>query len=186
MAAPSVAPAGHLYYALPPDHIRIIILHPSLDRNAPLRFSLEINSINELRGEYEAISYTWGEPDLVYPLYYEDGSCLSITKNLNFTLRRSRHRLDDRWLWADAICIEQTNLEEKAVQVPIMDRIFRGAKRVLACLGSGGGDDEAGVRILERLSQSPRENVLSEVPILEKNDLGRVEKFFGLPWFRRY
>jgi hypothetical protein len=53
----------------------------------------------------------------------KDGSCVFVTENLDIALQRLRHRLDPRWLWADAACVEQTNLKEKAAQIPLMDKI---------------------------------------------------------------
>lgn len=46
------------------------------------------------------------------------------------------------------------DLAEKAEQIPLMDRIFRGAKQVLVYLGSGGREDEMGMQHLKRITQS--------------------------------
>jgi hypothetical protein len=74
-----------------------------------------------------------------------------VTENLDHALRRLRRRLGPRWLWADAMCIDQKNDREKEVQIPLMVEIYRGAKRVLAWLHDGDDDIERGMRYLEQL-----------------------------------
>ncbi|KAK7710529.1 hypothetical protein SLS63_012959 [Diaporthe eres] len=44
-----------------------------------------------------------------------------------------------RSVWADSVCIDQDNLDEKAHQVQFMGMIYNNASRVLICLGE---DDE--------------------------------------------
>ncbi|KAK4235183.1 heterokaryon incompatibility protein-domain-containing protein [Achaetomium macrosporum] len=39
-------------------------------------------------------------------------------------------------LWVDAVCIDQTNAEEKACQIPLMGEVYNSAGRVLAWLGA--------------------------------------------------
>ncbi|KAF2849384.1 hypothetical protein T440DRAFT_351007, partial [Plenodomus tracheiphilus IPT5] len=85
---------------------------------------------------YDAISYVWGAPLLVFPLYHvNDGSQIFVTENLDAALRRLGHHLDDTRLWADAVCINQQDQEEKALQIPRMVDIFRSASKVVAWLG---------------------------------------------------
>jgi hypothetical protein len=155
----TTTPRRHDYSALPLDHIHVLVLEPSLDHDSTIRFSFHPDNIQELYGRYEAVSYTWGDLKLDFPLHHEDETCVFVTENLDVALRRLRHRLDVRWLWADAVCMDQTNTKEKAFQIPLMDKIYRGAKRVFAWLGPGDGDDEAGMQLLARLSQLPKSNV---------------------------
>ena len=104
-----------------------------------------------MEGRYEALSYVWGQPVLNCPLFLSDGSCIGITSNLDRALRNLRYLKCPRSLWTDAVCIDQANNKEKAVQIPMMVRIFRGATRILAWLGEGGGE-EAGLQALDHLS----------------------------------
>jgi len=124
----------HVYTALSqPTDIRIAIIEPSMAPDAPLRFSFHHGCLDDLEGRYEAVSYVWGEPILNFPVYHiNDGSRVLVTENLDQALRKLRHRLDPRWLWADAMCINQSDSQEKARQIPLMVDIFRGAKGVLA------------------------------------------------------
>ncbi|KAH7410679.1 heterokaryon incompatibility protein-domain-containing protein [Cadophora sp. MPI-SDFR-AT-0126] len=47
----------------------------------------------------------------------------------------------ERIIWADALCIDQSNLEEKSHQVKEMAQIYKTAKRVLIWLGADQGAD---------------------------------------------
>lgn len=48
------------YRSLPhDDSIRILRIHPSPRRDAPIRCRLDIRRLSELAPPYEALSYTW-------------------------------------------------------------------------------------------------------------------------------
>jgi hypothetical protein len=56
-----------------------------------------------------------------------------------------RLRLDEtkpRLLGADAVCINQQDNDEKALQVPLMSRIYRQAQQVIVWLGDDETDSE--------------------------------------------
>lgn len=179
------AVAPHEYKTLPDGHIRILVLQPALERDAPLQFAFHNGRISDFVGRFEAVSYCWGEQQPDSPLHCEDGSSIHITKNLDLALRRLRHKLDARWLWADAACINQADLDEKAIQVPLMGRVFGGAKKVIAWLGAGNGQDEAGMQSLERLCLlKTTVNCNDEMASIDTN-LSSIGELFDLPWFRR-
>lgn len=58
-----------------------------------------------------------------------------ITNNLDAALRHLRYEESPRYLWIDALCINQANNAEKSKQVATMGTIFRNADRVTAWLG---------------------------------------------------
>jgi hypothetical protein len=180
--------SAYSYPALELSHICILVLEPSFDNDAPLHFSFRSASLSDLRGRYEAVSYTWGEPNLVVPLHHNDGSQVLVTANLDMALRHLRHRLDKRWLWADAVCIDQRNPQEKATQMPMMDKIYQGAKGVLAWLGPGGDDVEKGMTLLERMSQHPKDFETPKIfdPPGSVPNFSLVHSFFEVPRFRRF
>ena len=64
-----------------------------------------------------------------------DGRTISIKRNLWTFLRNLRHAQIQHTVWADAVCINQSDLQEKSHQVNMMDRIFRSARTVRAWLG---------------------------------------------------
>lgn len=91
-----------------------------------------------MKTTFEAISYVWGRSKKNKRIIC-DGRVIRITKSLSDVLRRLRLPHKRRKLWADGICINQNDLEEKGHQVAIMGDIYRSAKRVLIYMGSEDG-----------------------------------------------
>ena len=85
--------------------------------------------------EYSALSYEW---DLVPGDETIDvnGYALRVRKNLVAFLRIIRSKLcQPVVLWADAICIDQSNIGERGHQVQLMRDIFSQAREVKSWLG---------------------------------------------------
>lgn len=92
---------------------------------------------------FSCLSYVWGDATITEPVTIE-GKTLHITVNLAGAIRDvhcqwSAGQLlapgEEQWLWADALCINQKNLQEKNHQVPLMEEIYSSAHRVFAWLG---------------------------------------------------
>jgi hypothetical protein len=131
------------YEALDLDHgrqVRILVLKAGSFQD-PLRCELE--HVNLQHGpNYEAVSYTWadavGDDSLTGTITHNTtDQSISITKNCEMALRRLRKPRSDRRLWVDAVCIDQSNVQERNHQVKNMIAIFRSALRVLVYLGQG-------------------------------------------------
>ncbi|KAK3364200.1 heterokaryon incompatibility, partial [Lasiosphaeria hispida] len=60
--------------------------------------------------------------------------CL-IGGNLYTALLALRHRDKPRYLWVDAICINQSDIAEKNVHMPQMHLVYQRAARVVVWLG---------------------------------------------------
>lgn len=83
-----------------------------------------------------------------------------------------------RILWADAVCIDQSDVEEKSHQVNLMGEIYGRASRVLIWLGEDpDGDAEEALRFIkdinrhlerEVLNISAKQESLSQKPISTK------------------
>lgn len=111
--------------------IRLVILHPG-NREDSIRLELRHTAF-AAKPRYEALSYTWGDKNLVDVQI--DGQNSSIRRNLHQALTHLRDETDMRTLWIDAICINQTDDAEKSWQVQLMGDIYRRARRVLIWLG---------------------------------------------------
>ena len=121
------------YNELPRDgSFRYIVLHRGIG-NDPLKCSLQTAPL--AKTTFEAISYVWGKSKKNKKIIC-DGRVIRITKSLSNVLRRLRLPHKRRKLWADGICINQDDLEEKGHQVAIMGDIYRSAKCVLIYIGS--------------------------------------------------
>lgn len=124
--------------------------------------SLKTFSLDD-KPQFDALSYTWGNPITVYENEEQakeaakvfetpfeilcDGKLIKVTANLHDALLAIRRippnigypdiadseRAD--YLWIDAICINQNDIEERNAQVAIMDQIYREAKITIVWLG---------------------------------------------------
>ncbi|KAE9381055.1 hypothetical protein N431DRAFT_320869, partial [Stipitochalara longipes BDJ] len=167
----------HIYKKLEStnSHIRVIILHPSQDESAELRCSIQQHVLGSIIGQYESISYTWGSERLECDLCCDDGSVFKITANLHSALSRFRSESQTRCIWADAVCINQTDSEEKSQQIPLMPQIYRWARRVLVWLGSGAdGQSETMLSLVRHLGNADDPQISESIRI-----------FFQLPWLGR-
>ena len=123
------------------SEIRLLTLTPDLDSpptsnsQTPISCSLIHASLDQKLPPYFALSYTWGNPENT-ALISVDGVLISITQNLHDALARlQHHRFFDRPIWIDALCINQADVSEKNVQVPLMSRIYSMAECVIIWLG---------------------------------------------------
>ncbi|EON63562.1 hypothetical protein W97_02790 [Coniosporium apollinis CBS 100218] len=150
------------------SQIRLLKLLPSEDIDAPISFvirqdilSKEMDRTSFFAGTgsskgseelpkppvYEALSYVWGDPKVRKAIRVsnegkagQEGE-LQVTVNLYSALQHLRLRDRPRMLWADAVCIDQSNVEERAQQVMIMGRIYALAKKVVVWLGEASMEE---------------------------------------------
>jgi Heterokaryon incompatibility protein (HET) len=115
------------------DSIRLLLIEP-IQSTSPYTYTLEHCSLSNLACEYEAISYAWGDASKLVPLLCK-GGMVRVTQNLQDALRSFQHQSKSRYIWADAICINQNDVKERNHQVGLMRRIFSSAARVLIWLG---------------------------------------------------
>ena len=88
---------------------------------------------------YTAVSYTWGDGDASELIYLDDRP-FRVRPNLWSCLHylsRAARDADVAWryLWVDAICINQADTAERSAQVRRMDQTYRDAVCVSAWLG---------------------------------------------------
>lgn len=122
-----------VYEPLPDDHsIRILIVEPE-SAGPDLQTRLEVVDLDK-DVAYETMSYTWGDPKDQVPLRVRSQTVM-IPQNLENALKRLRHADHRRYIWADAVCINQADLSERGQQVSIMRKIYSKARRVLVWLG---------------------------------------------------
>ncbi|KAK5634225.1 hypothetical protein RRF57_009939 [Xylaria bambusicola] len=108
---------------------------------------------------FEALSYVWGSPTKSVKVLVEVVSPDSTLRrneflvghNLATALQYLRYTDLPRTVWADALCINQGNYDERGKQVLMMGDIYRFARRVVAFLGPEQDDTDLAFKHLERI-----------------------------------
>ncbi|KAL9612822.1 MAG: hypothetical protein Q9167_002605 [Letrouitia subvulpina] len=132
----------YIYDSLPAGGwTRILELYPG---TGFIECSLKSEKIVDLKLSFEALSYTWGSDALEKKAGIKCNGCaLSIGSNLASALAHIRNDTEPRRLWADAICINQTDTHERSLQVQHMGDIYANAQRVLIWIGEDCNDEAA-------------------------------------------
>ncbi|KAK4494826.1 hypothetical protein PRZ48_014182 [Zasmidium cellare] len=92
---------------------------------------------------YAAISYTWGSPQDQRRIAI-NGKSFDVWQNCHYALTQIAPHLQGGlgYFWLDSICINQNDLDEKALQVEMMADIYTRAEAVLSCVGPHADDSE--------------------------------------------
>ena len=104
---------------------------------------------------YEALSYAWGSDVRSHVVHVDtkDGQqSLSVTENLHSALQHLRDSSSPRTLWADSICINQSDDNEQSQQVAMMADIYRLAAKVIVWLGPEANNSTAALKALSTLA----------------------------------
>lgn len=134
------------------NEIRLLRLLPSTDSTSPVLCELKHDTLNEdAYYFYEALSYTWGNNAKKVSIILDDVT-FSVTSNLFAALRTLRNQDSDRYLWIDAICINQQDIPERNQEVLRMIMIFNRARRVVVWLGEASADSALAMSHLSDLS----------------------------------
>lgn len=112
--------------------IRTLTLHPG-EKSQTIACEHETVSLDN-PGEYDALSYCWGSPENPHEIQL-NGAPFHVSPSLGVALQYLRQLDRPRRLWIDAICINQTESDEKLHQVEQMRSIYESASRVLVWLG---------------------------------------------------
>lgn len=113
--------------------IRLIALDPAADFSSDIHCSIRHVSLKS-KPEYESLSYAWGDVSVTETIYVQQYP-FKVTANLVSALRHLRLKDVARTLWADAICINQSDPQERGSQVAFMGNIYSMASRDIFWLG---------------------------------------------------
>ncbi|KAF7510999.1 hypothetical protein GJ744_005545 [Endocarpon pusillum] len=122
-------------------------------------FLIDVQQRRVVRGQkhdrYVALSYVWGKgPDAQFSWFFsrkESQTTTSATSQICTDLPTLIpqtmedaitfvKRIDERYLWVDLFCIDQSNTEQKQIQIDSMDRIYAAACLTLVCLDGQDAD----------------------------------------------
>ncbi|KAL9066453.1 MAG: hypothetical protein Q9157_007136 [Trypethelium eluteriae] len=130
------------------SNFRCLLLEPG-SGNEPLVGHIVIRPIDS-GPPYDALSYTWGDPEKTESILCNDAVRIGVTANLGEALHRVRLLSEVRHVWVDQVCINQNDIRERNAQVMIMGQIYQSARAVLVCLG-GSAEDGADAASLVKL-----------------------------------
>ena len=196
-----------------PNSIRVFSLCPVEEWEQDHILQCEMRTVErtEVHEEYDALSYAWGNANDKDNIQV-NGIFLEVPSSLVLMLKRIRYStyIHKRpTFWADAICINQDDLDERSAQVRQMKSIFEDARAILAWLGPEADDSDSGMRLIESLSALHDEelenggddidavvsNIISMVAAMEDLNATKQESFWiaatallrllGRLWWRR-
>lgn len=133
--------------------------------------------------KYSAISYCWGDQKAAPNSVSCTGADLEVPLNLFDCLRRLRYKNNTRNLWADSICIDQADKEEKPRQVREMRHIYKNAEKVYVWLGDE--HEEKAFALIESLKASNSSNFIETVEGCSKDKWESLRRVLKLKWFER-
>jgi len=156
--------------------IRLLRIHPLSsddDESAPIICDLIDNFSLLAKPDYTTISYCAGDPKNTERIIV-NGLEFNAFSNLAHALRQARHFWKRKFgarellLWADQVCINQSNPSERSHQVSFMGSIYASGEQVLVCLST---DDDTS-EWLHNMSRSIRLNFRnrSDAKLDEENE----------------
>lgn len=129
------------YQRLEPGRIRLLKFYSLQD--GELDFSMHTQRLESWFSSYIALSYRWIQSKEIHYIKI-DGSYVAISQNLKDALVQIKARFASEWnalpIWVGALCINQSDAEEKSAQVSMMGEIYSQAARVAAWLGNPSDD----------------------------------------------
>ncbi|KAL9105848.1 MAG: hypothetical protein Q9227_009056 [Pyrenula ochraceoflavens] len=146
------------YTALDPTKQEIRLLKIVAISGDQVECSLEhVSNEESSRPPYRALSYRWGDQNRRKRISV-NGKKLEVGPNLFEALKAVHDYFSTelgfkRPLWIDAICLDQGNDAEKAIQIRRMDAIYQNAESVIAWLGPEADGSERVMSILSCMEQ---------------------------------
>ena len=175
----------YTYHPLCGDEIRLLELYPGRRRDkikGELKtISLGSNQKQKSPVQFEALSYVWGKSLKPFIISLGKSGILRITTSLHFALTNMRDEKKVIRVWADAICINQEDEDEKARQVDMMNKIYKSPQRVSAWLGEEADQSSIAINFLLAIKKKRSSASLSQDSLAWI----AINKFFSREWFRR-
>jgi hypothetical protein len=181
------------------DQVRVVELLPGSGTDA-IKCNLSHVFLSD-NPPYDAISYWWGNVADKVKISCDNQS-LPIPRSLHSALLRLRSESKPQTLWADAICINQRDHEERSAQVRQVRRIFHGSRRVRIWLGEEADNSSLAMLLVPRLvgahrkqqadnavrpfaEMEKRERQLYDIPPASDPAYQAFASLLGRPWFGR-
>ena len=131
--------------------IRVLVLQPGLN-DSLIYCQLEHVRL-DTNPTYEALSYVWGDDTLNKRIHVNNDLPLMITTSLYNALRSLRHNNKEKRLWADGICINQNDKEEKVKQIALFRDVYTQASRVVTYIGENNASTDRALDLADQISE---------------------------------
>ncbi len=158
------------------DEIRLLLLQPGAP-GSDIHCSLMHTKLQECHDDiyenYTAFPYVWGDTSQNRVIFI-DRRPSQIIINLATALDDLRHQHTILRLWADAICIDQSNISERNHQVGLMRDIYSFAHHTIIYLGDSNDECDQMMNAALQGLLSPRLLKLLALQILSRHWLTRV------------
>lgn len=102
-------------------------------------------------GDFAALSYTWGDASKTRTIQVNSRS-VEVTENLEEFLQ-SQAAEPRTGFWIDALCINQSDIEERSFQVKRMRDIYSLASGVIVWLGKESHDSAVAIEVLTTIGE---------------------------------
>ncbi|KAH7089264.1 heterokaryon incompatibility protein-domain-containing protein [Paraphoma chrysanthemicola] len=139
--------APFVYTPLEAGEIRLLDIY--LHSDGTVKCYLRKAPLLDVDGEYDALSYTWGDLSRTHPITC-NGRRLEVHHNLFVALPYLARRNSRLPIWIDAVCINQADAAEKMQQIRMMITVFKQASWVWVWLGPG---NEQSGNVVSNLTQ---------------------------------
>lgn len=150
----------------------------------PLKGELVVREVNKT--SFWAISYVWGgRPHDQSPLFETSKGTMRITNSLAECLTCLRRKGVTALLWADALCINQSDNVEKAMQVRRMGTLYENAQRVVIWMGNDTANDPPAIKTIRDNARRSKFLRVNNETGNKKPDYNNVDAFLQRTWFRR-
>ncbi|KAL2076173.1 hypothetical protein VTL71DRAFT_1116 [Oculimacula yallundae] len=106
------------------NEIRILDILPYGTRGprGPLECEVRVENLSDCP-VYDTLSYRWGDPGSKRYILVDNHEFF-VTETLFAALLRLRQKETKQSIWIDQLCIDQSNLIEKAIQVRLMGEVY--------------------------------------------------------------
>ncbi|KAE9367374.1 HET-domain-containing protein [Stipitochalara longipes BDJ] len=132
------------YEPLPPGYFRLLTIRGVGDFP-----EVEIEAVPmDGAPEYAAVSYAWGG-GVSSRTFLCDGRNFAVSAHVLDLLNHLGLAWQDHKIWIDAICINQADGAEKAVQVAAMRDVYYNAEKVIVWLGANEDESEMVLQNME-------------------------------------
>ncbi|KAF4632192.1 hypothetical protein G7Y89_g5939 [Cudoniella acicularis] len=180
---------AYIYQPLLEGQIRLLRIS-----DGPDQFKI-IHTHFDTAPAYSVVSYSWNDQFCDQDLRI-DRCYLKVIKNLISGLPHLIECANTQYLWIDAICINQRDDDEKAIQVPLMKEIYTKCQECLVWLGQCTPESELAIDAIPRMAKhfslldSPEVWMMEGIAVSSGNVLSSplwrgFTDLFSRPWFKR-